>query len=59
MPYTPRRQSSRWLDGDCPPHVLAIYDHPAFADRFTVFYRDAPGVRHYERDPRGAGPTSS
>lgn len=36
--YTPRRQSKRWLDGDCPKGVLAIYDHPKFADRYTVFY---------------------
>jgi hypothetical protein len=38
--YTPRRQSPRWRDGDCPSGVLAIYDHPAFADRYTVFYAD-------------------
>lgn len=38
--YTPRRQSKRWLDGDCPEGVLAIYDHPKFADRYTVFYKE-------------------
>ena len=39
--YTPRRQSRRWLDGDCPAGVLAIYDNGgATFDRFTVFYRD-------------------
>lgn len=38
--YTPRRQSRRWLDGDCPAGVLAIYDDPRSFDRFTVFYRE-------------------
>lgn len=44
--YTPRRASSRWLDGDCPAEVLAIFDHPKETDRYTVFYREilkAPG----------------
>ena len=40
MTYKPRRQSKRWLDGDCPDGVLAIYDNPKFADRYTVFYAD-------------------
>ena len=35
-----RRQSKRWLDSDCPKGVLAIYDHPQFADRYTVFYAE-------------------
>jgi len=38
-PYRPRRQSKRWLDGDCPSGVLAIYDNKGkTADRYTVFY---------------------
>ena len=43
--YTPRRQSKRWLDGDCPKGVLAIYDNGGMRnrrsgseDRYTVFY---------------------
>jgi hypothetical protein len=41
QPYKPRRQSSRWLDGDCPRGVLAIYDNRGrTADRYTVFYAD-------------------
>lgn len=36
--YKPRRASDRWLDGDCPPGVLAILDHPDCFDRYTVFY---------------------
>lgn len=42
--YRPRRQSARWLDGDCPAGVLAIYDNGGSSrrggtfDRFTVFY---------------------
>lgn len=38
MKYKPRRASKRWLDGDCPEGVLAIFDDPKFADRYTVFY---------------------
>jgi hypothetical protein len=40
--YTPRRQSRRWLDGDCPRGVLAIYDSgPSHAfDRYDVFYTE-------------------
>lgn len=37
--YVPRRQNSRWLDGDCPKGVLAIYDDgERTVDRYTVFY---------------------
>lgn len=45
--YKPRRQSARWLDGDCPKGVLAIYDDPRSADRFTIFY--------VPDNPRGLG----
>jgi len=38
--YVPRRQSARWLDGDCPRGVLAIYDDPRTMDRYTVIYAD-------------------
>jgi hypothetical protein len=39
--YTPRRQSKKFLDGDCPQGVLAIYDNGgASFDRYTVFYRE-------------------
>jgi len=39
--YTPRRQSKRWLDADCPAGVLAIYDNRGqSADRYTVIYRE-------------------
>jgi len=44
--YSPRRQSARWLDGDCPRGVLAIYDNGGTSkrngslDRYTVFYAD-------------------
>ena len=39
MTYKPRRASSRWLDLDCPPEVLAIKDSgPKVADRYTVIY---------------------
>ena len=41
--YTPRRASRRWLDGDCPVEVLAIFDHPKYGDRYTVFYRTIYG----------------
>ena len=45
--YRPRRCSRRWLDGDCPAGVLAILDHPQYADRYTVFYAEP------ERDAHG------
>lgn len=40
--YTPRRCSSRWLDGDCPDSVLAIIDHGKKMpnERFDVIYRE-------------------
>lgn len=44
--YSPRRQSSRWLNGDCPRGVLAIYDNGGTGkrngslDRYTVFYAE-------------------
>jgi hypothetical protein len=49
--YTPRRASRRWLDADCPPGVLAIFDHPNEFERYTVFVRRR--VRR-ERGHRGA-----
>jgi hypothetical protein len=39
-PYRPRRASRRWLDADCPPGVLAIFDDPACWDRYTVVYAE-------------------
>lgn len=36
----PRKCSKRWLDGDCPQGVLAIFDDPRTCDRYTVFYVD-------------------
>lgn len=33
-----RRATKRWLDGDCPKGVLAIFDDPRTCDRYTVFY---------------------
>lgn len=44
--YSPRRQSARWLNGDCPRGVLAIYDNGGMSkrngsvDRYTVFYAE-------------------
>jgi hypothetical protein len=39
--YSPRRQSSRWLNEDCPRGVLAIYDDTREpCERFTVFYAE-------------------
>lgn len=40
----PRRASARWLDGDCPAEVLAIFDNGGKTwDRYTVLYVPAPG----------------
>jgi hypothetical protein len=64
--YTPRRQSSRWLDADCPREVLALYDDPRFTDRYTVIYADmmdgpggpylwGRGMSEYPSHPQGVG----
>jgi hypothetical protein len=37
MKYQPKRSSKRWLEG-APYEVLAIYDRPSFADRYTVLF---------------------
>lgn len=40
MTYRPRTQSKKFLDGDCPAGVLAIYDNGGKTfDRYTVFYK--------------------
>lgn len=40
MTYKPRTQSKKFLDGDCPSGVLAIYDNGGKTfDRYTVFYK--------------------
>lgn len=53
MSYKPRPLSALWLDDDCPAGVLAIYDNPAYADRYTVFYSD---LQEYpERGQTGLG----
>lgn len=40
MTYMPRTQSKKFLDGDCPAGVLAIYDNGGKTwDRYTVFYK--------------------
>lgn len=35
--YTPRRANARWREG-APDYILDCFDHPAFADRYTVFF---------------------
>lgn len=45
-PYRPRRASARWLDGDCPPGVLAIFDHPHEHERYTIFYAQVDHDAH-------------
>lgn len=40
MSYRPRTQSKKFLDGDCPSGVLAIYDNGGKTfDRYTVYYK--------------------
>lgn len=61
MTYRPRTQSKKFLDGDCPAGVLAIYDNGGKTwDRYTVFYkplvplkdiRDHIGYRGMSEDP--------
>ena len=39
--YRPRRASKKWLDGDCPSGVLAIFDNRGKTiDRYTVVYAE-------------------
>ena len=33
--YRPRRASTKWLEG-APEWVLAVYDKPDYADRYTI-----------------------
>jgi len=45
MSYRPRTQSKKFLDGDCPDGVLAIYDNGGKTwDRYTVFYKPTEPV---------------
>lgn len=45
MTYRPRTQSKKFLDGDCPAGVLAIYDNGGQTlDRYTVFYKPTEPV---------------
>jgi hypothetical protein len=68
MTYQPRTQSEKFLDGDCPKGVLAIYDNGGKTfDRYTVFYKPteplkdiyAPigyrGMSEHPSDPQGFG----
>ena len=47
--YSPRRASKRWLEG-APAFVLDCFDHPQYADRWTVLYC---GPDNEIRDDRG------
>lgn len=60
----PRRALKRWLDGDCPDGVLAIFDNGGRSfDRYTVLYVPAPGedwlgylaASTHPFDPQGFG----
>ena len=44
-----RRCSKKWLDGDCPDGVLAIFDHGNYLDKYTIIYREpiAEGIAWY------------
>lgn len=35
--YKPRKATARWREG-APDYVLDCFDHPAYADRYTVFF---------------------
>ena len=35
--YRPRRAAKRWLAG-APEYILDCFDHPKFADRYTVLF---------------------
>lgn len=39
--YAPRRQNKRWLDGDVPREILAIYrDKREPCEPYTIFYAE-------------------
>ena len=49
MSYRPRTQSKKFLDGDCPSGVLAIYDNGGKTfDRYTVFYKPTESASYSE-----------
>jgi hypothetical protein len=50
--YSPRRAGKRWLEG-APHYVLDVFDHPAFADRFTIWF-DGSQAYHVNRDGSSA-----
>lgn len=60
----PRRARAQWLDGDCPSHVLAIFDNGGRTwDRYTILYVPAEGqdwityfvASAHPFDPQGFG----
>lgn len=46
--YSPRRAGKRWLEG-APTYVLDCFDHPEFADRFTIWFDKSQAI-HEKRD---------
>ena len=49
--YAPRRQNKRWLDGDVPREVLAIYrDKREPCEPYTIFYAELQGTGDGRRD---------
>jgi hypothetical protein len=44
--YSPRRAGARWREG-APSYILDCFDHPQFADRYTVIFALV------ENSPRG------
>ncbi len=59
-----KRANKRWLDGDCPPGVLAIFDNGGTTwDRYTILYVPQPdsfvvdylGASAHPFDPQGFG----
>lgn len=49
MSYRPRTQSKKFLDGDCPSGVLAIYDNGGKTlDRYTVYYKPDADATPYD-----------
>ena len=67
MSYRPRTQSKKFLDGDCPSGVLAIYDNGGKTlDRYTIYYKpdmataiDPQGTLWIDYFAASESPTSS
>lgn len=53
--YSPRRASKKWLEG-APPYILDCFDHPQYADRFTIWFAGSQAYHLKKDGGTGQGP---